>query len=93
MKILHRAELGTPVSALFRENGMRSATLYKWRTKYDGMDTSIMACRKEFEAKKRQFKIFKDKIEILKYFFIIHKPEKKRMPFCCFYIRGQKALP
>lgn len=32
------------------ELGISSATFYKWRSKYDGMDVSLMARMKELEA-------------------------------------------
>ena len=41
--ILKQAEAGTPVPELCREHGMSSATFYKWRSKYGGMDASLMA--------------------------------------------------
>ena len=47
MAILNQAEAGTPVSELCREHGMSSATFYKWRTKYGGMDASMMKRVKE----------------------------------------------
>ncbi|PCN59501.1 transposase, partial [Acinetobacter sp. YT-02] len=43
MSILKQAESGTPVATLCREHGMSNATFYKWRAKYGGMDTSLMA--------------------------------------------------
>lgn len=36
--ILKQAEAGTPVPELCREHGMSSASFYKWRAKYGGMD-------------------------------------------------------
>ena len=42
MAILKQAEAGTPVPELCREHGMSSATFYKWRAKYGGMDASMM---------------------------------------------------
>lgn len=41
--ILKQSEAGTPVPELCREHGMSSATFYKWRAKYGGMDASIQA--------------------------------------------------
>ena len=38
MGILRQMEHGVPVSGLCREHGMSSATVYKWRAKYGGMD-------------------------------------------------------
>jgi putative transposase len=42
LAILKQAEAGTPVPELCREHGMSSATFYKWRAKYGGMDASLM---------------------------------------------------
>ncbi len=42
MAILKQGESGVPVSTLCRENGMSSATYYKWRTKFGGMDASLI---------------------------------------------------
>lgn len=50
MTILKQAEAGTPVPELCREHGMSSATFYKWRAKFGGMDASLMARLKELEA-------------------------------------------
>ena len=35
---------------------MSSATFYKWRAKYGGMDASLMARMKELEKENRQLK-------------------------------------
>jgi len=56
MAILKQAEAGTPVPNLCREHGMSSATFYKWRAKYGGMDTSLMARLKELEAENSKLK-------------------------------------
>ena len=56
MTILKQAEAGTPVPELCREHGMSSATFYKWRAKYSGMDTSMMARLKELEEENRRLK-------------------------------------
>ncbi len=42
INILKQAESGTPVPELCREYGMSSASFYKWRAKYGGMDASLM---------------------------------------------------
>lgn len=56
MVILKQAEAGTPVPELCREHGMSSATFYKWRAKYGGMDASLMARMKELEEENRRLK-------------------------------------
>ena len=56
MAILKQAEAGTPVPQLCREHGMSSATFYKWRTKFGGMDASMMTRLKELEEENRRLK-------------------------------------
>lgn len=56
MAILKQAEAGSPVPELCREHGMSSATFYKWRSKYGGMDASMMARLKELEEENRRLK-------------------------------------
>ena len=56
MAILKQAEGGTPVPELCREHGMSSATFYKWRAKYGGMDASMVARLKELEIENRRLK-------------------------------------
>lgn len=56
MQILKLAQAGTPVPALCREHGMSSATFYKWRAKFGGMDASMMARMKELEDENRRLK-------------------------------------
>ena len=40
VSILKEAEAGTPVPDLCRSHGMSSASFYKWRAKYGGMEVS-----------------------------------------------------
>ena len=54
--ILKQAESGTPVPELCREHGMSSASFYKWRSKFGGMDASLMTRLKELEAENRRLK-------------------------------------
>lgn len=48
--VLKQAEGGTPVPELCREHGISSATFYKWRSKYGGMEVSMVARMKELEG-------------------------------------------
>ena len=43
MDALKRVDAGLAVPDVCRELGISSATFYKWRAKYGGMDTSMMA--------------------------------------------------
>ena len=54
--ILKQAEAGAPVPDLCREHGMSSASFYKWRAKYGGMDASLMSRLKELEAENNRLK-------------------------------------
>lgn len=54
--VLKQAEAGTPVPELCREHGISSATFYKWRSKYGGMDASMMSRMKELEEENRRLK-------------------------------------
>ncbi len=56
LAILKQAENGVPVPELCREHGMSSASFYKWRAKYGGMDASMMARLKELEEENRRLK-------------------------------------
>ncbi|CAG2332528.1 transposase IS3/IS911 family protein [Burkholderia sola] len=50
MDALKRVEAGLAVPDLCRELGISTATFYKWRSKYGGMDVSLIARMKELEA-------------------------------------------
>lgn len=56
LSILKQNEAGTPVSELCREHGMSNATFYKWRSKFGGMDASLMKRMKELEDENRRLK-------------------------------------
>jgi putative transposase len=56
MASIKQAEAGTPVPELCREHGMSSASFYKWRSKYGGMDASMMTRLKELEDENRRLK-------------------------------------
>ena len=54
--ILKQAEAGSPIPELCREHGMSTATFYKWRAKFGGMDASLMARMKELEEENLRLK-------------------------------------
>ena len=56
MAVLKQAEGGVPVSELCREHGMSSASFYKWRAKYGGMDASLISQMKAIEEENRLLK-------------------------------------
>ena len=69
MAALKKAEAGLAVPDLCRELGISVATFYKWRSKYGGMDTSMMSRMKELEEENRRLrKMYMDeklKVEIV----------------------------
>ena len=56
LAILKQGQSGIPVPELCREHNISSATYYKWRAKYSGMDTSMMTRLKELEAENARLK-------------------------------------
>ncbi|MFC0095824.1 transposase, partial [Xanthomonas citri] len=54
--VLKQAQAGAPVPELCREHGISSATFYKWRSKFGGMDVSTVARMKELEEENRRLK-------------------------------------
>jgi putative transposase len=56
VKILKKAEAGTPVDALSREYGFSKSAFYKWKAKYGGMDVAELKRLKELEAENRKLK-------------------------------------
>ena len=54
--ILKQNEAGTVALDLCHEHGMSNATFYKWRSKFGGMDSSLMKRMKEREDENRRLK-------------------------------------
>jgi len=56
MDALKRVDASLAVPDVCRELGISSATFYKWRAKYGGMDTSMMGRMKELETENTRLK-------------------------------------
>ena len=56
MSVLKQLEAGVTVAELSREHNVSIATLYQWRAKYGGMDTSMIKRLKELEAENARLK-------------------------------------
>jgi len=56
LSILKQNESGTSIPDLCREHNMSNATFYKWRSKYGGMDASLMKRMKELEDENARLK-------------------------------------
>jgi putative transposase len=46
LAVLRQAEVGCLMPDLCREHGISTATFYKWRSKYGGMDASMVSQRR-----------------------------------------------
>ena len=53
---LKRVEAGVAVPDTCRPLGISTATFYKWRAKYGGMDVSMMSRMRELEDENRRLK-------------------------------------
>ena len=56
MEALKRVDAGLAVPEICRELVISTATFYKWRAKYGGVDTSMIARMKELEAENARLK-------------------------------------
>ena len=56
MAALKRVEAGLAVPEICREVGISTATFYKWRAKFGGMDISLISRMKELEEENRRLK-------------------------------------
>jgi len=56
VKILKEVEAGRTAKEVCREYGISSATYYKWKSKYGGMEASDIKRLKELEEENRRLK-------------------------------------
>jgi putative transposase len=56
MGVLGQVEGGMALADVCREHAISSATFYKWRSKYGGMDASMIADMKAMEDENRRLK-------------------------------------
>ena len=54
--VLKEQEAGMPTADVCHRHGISSATFYKWRAKFGGMDASLMARLRELEEENRRLK-------------------------------------
>ena len=50
IRILKEVETGTSISEVCRKYGVAEQTVYRWRSKYGGLDTSELQRLRELEA-------------------------------------------
>ena len=56
LALFREAEVGTPVPGPCCTHGISSATCYKWRFTFDGMDVPMVARMKELVEENRRLK-------------------------------------
>jgi len=56
VSILKEAEAGVAVNEVCRKHGISSATYYKWKSKYGGLEASELKRMKELEAENTKLK-------------------------------------
>ena len=56
IKVLREHEAGAGVGELCRQHGISSATLYKWKAKYGGMEVSDAKKLKALESENAKLK-------------------------------------
>ena len=56
LAFLKQNEDGAKVSDICREHGFSNAQFYQWRSKFGGMDTSLMKRMKELEDENKRLK-------------------------------------
>ena len=54
--ILKEADAGMPVKEICRKHGISSATYYKWKARYGGLDMAELKRVKELEAENAKLK-------------------------------------
>lgn len=56
IRILREVESGKSVAQVCREQGVSEQTVYRWRSKYNGMDIAELRRLKELEEENRRLK-------------------------------------
>ena len=56
VSILKEDDAGRPVNELWRKHGISSATYYKWKAKYGGLEASDVKRLKDLEQENRKLK-------------------------------------
>jgi len=56
LAILKQGEGGVPVADLCREHGISNATFYNWRSKFGGMDASLLSDMRSMADENRRLK-------------------------------------
>lgn len=66
MNMLKEAQSGEPVADVCRRHGVSDATFYSWRSKYGGMDASMIAELKALQEENRRLKKMYAEVQLQK---------------------------
>jgi len=97
MAFLKQNESGISVPDLCREHGTSSASFYKWRSKYSGMNTSLIKRMKELEEENQRLKKMyaeeKLKAEIADWLLRLTTANKRwGFGLCFMFLRNSKGF-
>lgn len=56
VSILKEGDAGVPIQDVWRKHGISSATYYKWKAKYGGLEVNELKRMKEIEAENSKLK-------------------------------------
>jgi len=56
VSILKEADAGMPVNEVWRKHGISSATFYKWKAKYGGLEAADLKRMRELEVENTKLK-------------------------------------
>lgn len=56
VSILKEADAGLPVNEVWRKHGISSATFYKWKAKYGGLEAADLKRMRELDAENAKLK-------------------------------------
>ena len=56
VSILKEADAGVPVNEVWRKHGISSATFYKWKAKYGGLEAADLKRMRELETENAKLK-------------------------------------
>lgn len=76
MKILKGGQHGGTISELCRRHGISEATYYAWRSKYGGMDASMISELKALQEENRRLKKMYAEVQLQKE--ILQEPMRKK---------------
>ena len=76
-------ESGKPVAQVCREQGVSEQTVYRWRSKYSGMDVAELRRLKELDEENRRLKEQLEKLKRTSQSSAVHTPDTRSPAESC----------